>query len=245
MASFPTSIKTFTTKVDGVTDVLAEHVNSIQDEVNAIETELLPMLGGWLRDAVTWVRTTNTTFTRAGATSDLFPMGCKLRWKENGGAYRYAYGIGVSGTTITIVGNTITAGAAISDMAVSYACIPQGYPDWLAWSPTLVGWSTPPPTNQYRFKITGRMVTIAVYQAGASVSNSTAVTMTAPVIPAGTGYYGTVMWSWRDNGVVGTVPGRVYIAPTTGIITCNTNMGSGTWTASGSKEVDFTLNYEI
>jgi hypothetical protein len=40
MASFPTSIKSFTTKTDNVTDVLAEHVNSLQDEVVAIETAL-------------------------------------------------------------------------------------------------------------------------------------------------------------------------------------------------------------
>jgi hypothetical protein len=38
MASFPTSIKSFTTKTDNVTDVLAEHVNSLQDEVVALET---------------------------------------------------------------------------------------------------------------------------------------------------------------------------------------------------------------
>lgn len=39
-ASYPTSIKSFTTKVDDVDDVLAEHVNSLQEEVVAIETAL-------------------------------------------------------------------------------------------------------------------------------------------------------------------------------------------------------------
>ena len=39
-ASYPSSIKTFTTKVDSVDYPQAEHVNSLQDEVNAIETEL-------------------------------------------------------------------------------------------------------------------------------------------------------------------------------------------------------------
>ena len=39
-ASFPTSIKSFTTKVDNVTDVLAAHVNDLQDEVVALETAL-------------------------------------------------------------------------------------------------------------------------------------------------------------------------------------------------------------
>lgn len=39
-ASYPTSVKSFTTKVDNVDDVEAEHVNSLQDEVVAIETAL-------------------------------------------------------------------------------------------------------------------------------------------------------------------------------------------------------------
>jgi len=39
-ASYPTSIKSFTTKQDDVDDVLAEHINSLQDEVVALETQL-------------------------------------------------------------------------------------------------------------------------------------------------------------------------------------------------------------
>jgi hypothetical protein len=39
-ASFPTTLKTFTTKTDGVDDVQAAHVNDLQDEVAAIEAAL-------------------------------------------------------------------------------------------------------------------------------------------------------------------------------------------------------------
>jgi hypothetical protein len=39
-ASFPSAIKTFTTKVDGTSTIEASHVNDLQDEVSAIETEL-------------------------------------------------------------------------------------------------------------------------------------------------------------------------------------------------------------
>lgn len=45
-ASYPTSIKSFTTKQDNIDDVLAEHVNSLQDEVVAIETALGVGWGG-------------------------------------------------------------------------------------------------------------------------------------------------------------------------------------------------------
>jgi hypothetical protein len=41
-ASFPDAVRTFTTKVDHVDYVEAEDVNDLQNEVNAIETYLLP-----------------------------------------------------------------------------------------------------------------------------------------------------------------------------------------------------------
>ena len=40
-ASYPGSVKNFTTKVDGVDDVQAAHVNDLQLEVAAVETDLL------------------------------------------------------------------------------------------------------------------------------------------------------------------------------------------------------------
>lgn len=40
MADYPSAIKTFTEKQDGVDTILAEHINSPQSEIEAIETEL-------------------------------------------------------------------------------------------------------------------------------------------------------------------------------------------------------------
>lgn len=40
-ASYPGSVKSFTTKVDGIDDVQAAHVNDLQLEVEAVETDLL------------------------------------------------------------------------------------------------------------------------------------------------------------------------------------------------------------
>lgn len=53
-ATFPGGVKSFTTKVDGVTTVVAEHVNSLQDEVAAIETGLLTWQD-WTPDQTGWV----------------------------------------------------------------------------------------------------------------------------------------------------------------------------------------------
>ncbi len=46
-ASFPTSVHSFASKTDGVDDVLAAHVNDIQLEIAAIETQLLTT-GTWV-----------------------------------------------------------------------------------------------------------------------------------------------------------------------------------------------------
>lgn len=57
-AYYPSLVKTdFTTKVDFVTTVFAEHVNSLQDEVTAIETTL----GSLPTASSGWVGTFNTT----------------------------------------------------------------------------------------------------------------------------------------------------------------------------------------
>jgi len=50
-ASYPVSVKSFSTKVDFSDTVLAEHVNSLQDEVNSIETNLGTSIktgSGWI-----------------------------------------------------------------------------------------------------------------------------------------------------------------------------------------------------
>lgn len=46
-ASYPTSVKSFTTKTNGVDDVDASHINDLQLEMSAVETELLTV-GTWV-----------------------------------------------------------------------------------------------------------------------------------------------------------------------------------------------------
>ena len=60
-ASYPNSLKTFTTKAAGGT-ILAEHVNSLQDEIVAVETTLGIKAGQWQSYTPTWTAiTTNPT----------------------------------------------------------------------------------------------------------------------------------------------------------------------------------------
>jgi hypothetical protein len=52
-AAYPSAVKSFTTKVDFTDTVLAEHVNSLQDEVNIIEANL----GTYITTSSGWVGT--------------------------------------------------------------------------------------------------------------------------------------------------------------------------------------------
>lgn len=64
--NYPTSLDAYSTKADGVDDVLAQHVNNLQDAIVAIETQLAlaawstftPTLvqGGAVTKTVTWAR---------------------------------------------------------------------------------------------------------------------------------------------------------------------------------------------
>jgi hypothetical protein len=58
-ASYPTTVKSFTTKVDFTDSVLAEHVNSLQDEVNALQLNL----GTFIRTSSGWVGSFNQVTT--------------------------------------------------------------------------------------------------------------------------------------------------------------------------------------
>lgn len=58
-ASYPASVKSFTTKVDFTDTVLAEHVNSLQDEVNSLQANL----GTYIKTGSGWVGEFDTTTT--------------------------------------------------------------------------------------------------------------------------------------------------------------------------------------
>jgi len=66
-ASFPTSIKTFTTKTDDLDYPLAEHINSPQDEIVALETLLGVNGGSWISEG----QMLNGKLSVSVATSDL------------------------------------------------------------------------------------------------------------------------------------------------------------------------------
>jgi hypothetical protein len=58
-AYYPGVVRTFTNRVDFTDTILAEHVNSLQDEVNAIESNL----GTYIRTSSGWIGSFDQTTT--------------------------------------------------------------------------------------------------------------------------------------------------------------------------------------
>ena len=63
---YPATVKVFTAKVDFADTVLAEHVNTLQDEVNAIEANL----GTYIRTGSGWVGTFDQVTTNWATLKD-------------------------------------------------------------------------------------------------------------------------------------------------------------------------------
>ena len=99
---------------------------------------------GWQTVTETWTRTGNHTFTIATDLTTKYQKGTKIRYKD-GGAFEYGV-IGAAtysapNTTVTLITNTdyLMAAATITDTAISYQAMPQGFPGWFNWDPAPAG----------------------------------------------------------------------------------------------------------
>lgn len=114
---------------------------------------------------------------------------------------------------------------------------------WHNWTPTQTGW-TALPTGTYRYCQIGKMCFFAI-DITAGTSNSTAATLTLP-FPVKTGaYYGGANGMAMDNGTVLSVASKWYINSADNKIYFGTDMGTGSWTASGTKRMRCEGFYEI
>ena len=114
-ASFPGSVKTYTDKIDGVSIVQAVDINSVQAEVNAIETALgtnpasssLPSAGTYNPNGVSTSLSARITNIEAGLTGD------------STDGYRVGYTPLLSTQTLTISTNTTGT--------ITFNSIPAGF----------------------------------------------------------------------------------------------------------------------
>lgn len=227
-------------------------LQSVANMLTSIFSGTYFLSDGWSTPSgETWTYASASSFTVPNDMTTRYSVGTKLKMTNVSTKYFYvvASSYAAPNTTVTITGGTdyTLANAAITNPYYSYVANPVSFPIWFTYAPTLTGWSTEPPSARYTFRMVGNFLTVFVRQAGASVSNTTGVTITAPATSANVteGYWGTCIWDAADNGTYLTSPGRAWIGPNSANIACYKNTYNGAWTNSGAKLVSFTLEYQV
>jgi hypothetical protein len=103
--------------------------------------------GGWSEISEAWSYASASTITIPSGGTSRFSAGVKIRFKQGGG-YKYYVGRTIASTLITVVTNTdyTVANSAITDIAISYADRPEGFPTRFTFTCNLTA-STTNPTN--------------------------------------------------------------------------------------------------
>ncbi len=220
--TYPSSLDSFTAKIDAVNDVMAEDINGVQNAILGIENTLgLKIQGGWLPAQVTWTRISDTSFSAPGDLTEFYGMGTKFRCVV-GGVVRQGYFISAAyvapNTIVTTVGDLLTG--AISEPYFSTQSSPGGFKHWFNWVPVYSGSGsmtfTAVTTTYARFKIEGRMVTYVVRASGTTGGTAgTTILLTVPVVGINIGATTMSVATFVDTGV-GIARG--YIDPASGLI---------------------------
>ena len=239
--NFPTNPDTYTTKVDGVDTVMAAHINNLQDAMMAVEDFALDLRDGWCYDTDTWVYVSPTSFKIAGKNvAYRFPNGTKIKLVQSG-TTKYFYVTAATfstDTTITITGGSdyTLASETVSGQAYSYAAAPQNFPQWFNYTPTCYGWTSGTVTGTFKYSVIGNIVFLLIDMT-AGTSNATNAYIDLPVNADLNASYGGTLGLAMDNGTVLTQATKWYIGGTSQTIAFASNMGSGLWTASGTKRM--------
>ena len=110
--------------------------------------------------------------------------------------------------------------------------------DWLTWTPTYTGFSTPPTSFLTLYKLDRETVSLISREYPAGTSNGTDFTKTAPILSKNVTNMAWVGWLFTayDAGVVFSPPGEISINfNTQSLYLCKVPGNSTSWTASGEK----------
>lgn len=267
-ASFPTTVKSFTTKAAGG-GIGSDHVNDLQLEVIAIETELKKTTGsivdhgglagladndhpqyvykdGYVPVTGTWTYLSASTVTVPSGAAAIYKVGQGVRLTQS--TVKYFYIVGVADTVLTLSGgsNYTLVNAVIS--AISYTNTPGtaiGFPVWFAYTPTYQGGWTAMPSGTYRFNMHGKHVNCYIAIASGT-SNSVEAYIGLPTNADAFSANIRGTWGWgQDNGTqVNPAGGYVINTSNHTIRFFKTSLDGAVWTASGTKRVSCPFFYE-
>ncbi len=263
--AFPTSKSNL---VDNVDDVMADHVNNLEDKTGIDwDTEITSLdhilRSGWIPIS-TLTRVSDSSATLSGDWTNRIGVGDKIHWLSKGSP-RYNYVVGVSysapNTTIKIVENCwnsaegdsiFTSGETITSPFISKVANPQGFPGIFRWTPTYTGFSTAPSNVTATFVIDGRMVTLCWRAHTAGVSNANTFRINSIPVPSITsgGYlrwFTCLPWVVNNGVVVNVTAGHyAFISPNSSYIALYINRSDVGWATSGEKACEgFSISYRF
>jgi len=236
-ASFPGSVKSFgVDRVDG-DYIPADDMNSVRDEIVALETAALA--GGWISsEDRPWSYASASSFTVGGNRTGAFTKGARLRWRQTNLKYGVvassSYSAGTNLTTVVIIVNTdyTVLNAAISENYYSYFSDPTGWPGWFNYTPTWGGFSAAPAAAIAKYNIVGNKCNVIIGSTDSGTSNAITFTVTLPVVAISPI---SITCFVRDNSA--NQPAGVFVL-SAGSATANLyNSAAAAWTASGTKRV--------
>lgn len=194
---------------------------------------------GWSELSETFTYASASTITVATDATTRFQKGDKLRFKQGAG-YKYYVITAVAATTLTVLVNTdyTVANAAITDIWVSRAARPFGFPSAFAVAAfATTGWGTPT-YSVGRLELQAGIGHLLFSVTGTSNSTSTVFTCPVTIRDAVRGLYRAT-----DNG--GTpVAATIETTATSATVNLYSTLSSATWTASGTKTVSGVLTFE-
>lgn len=199
---------------------------------------------GWIPDTDTWVFVSATSFKIVGANRTAkFPVGTKISYNDGGVDYGYVVSAAFStDTTVTLATNDTysIANATLTAPRYSYADNPQSFPEWLPYTVTYTGLTSPAATVA-RFSISGRTLFFSAYPApsGGAAKNGAAASyaISLPVAMGASAQTSFLIAASFVNGATVNQPGFVFISAsaTTALIFrdfLQTNWANGTLSAS-------------
>lgn len=179
---------------------------------------------GWSEITDTWAYASATTITVPSGAASLYQKGDKLRLTQT--TVKYFYIVGVADTVLTVTGGSdyTVANAAITDIAISRASDPFGFPGYFSFTPVFTNLTVGSATNIGRFTLSGLRVhgfTKIAFAADTSISGGVSIGMPLTVDSNydGLSVIGTVQMV--NASPIGAYFGTLYGATTSGIRVTN------------------------
>ena len=185
-----------------------------------------------------WTYASALTINVPAGALNFYQKGDKIRYKQGGG-WKYGNIVAVADALLTVTGGSdySVANASITDIYISRAENPFGWPGWFNYAPTTGGVTTPAVGNPL-FRIQGNECIVSIdYITG--TSSATTFTFTLPVAPA-INYTSLKLIGVKDNGayaiVTGAQQGHLEIAAAPGLtVDMYKSFYRGVWTNTGGK----------